>query len=64
MEAKEKAVAFKDEGNRAIANREWEQAVVLYSKAIELDPSQHVFYSNRAQVNSFLFSLLLSHITS
>lgn len=56
MGAKETAVAFKDEGNKAIANQEWGEAVVLYSKAIELDPTQHVFYSNRAQVN-----LLLHH---
>lgn len=60
MGAKEEAVSFKGEGNKAIANREWEEAVVLYSKAIDLDPTQHVFYSNRAQVGftaSFFASL-------
>ena len=50
MGAKEEAVALKDEGNKAIANREWGKAVELYTKAIELDGAQCVFYSNRAQV--------------
>jgi len=54
MGAKEEAVALKDEGNRAIANREWGKAVELYTKAIELDGAQCVFYSNRAQVSLLL----------
>ncbi|KAF8428683.1 Metallo-dependent phosphatase-like protein [Tirmania nivea] len=51
MGAKEEAVALKDEGNKAIANREWGKAVELYTKAIELDGTQCVFYSNRAQAH-------------
>jgi len=50
MGAKEEAVALKDEGNKAIANKEWGKAVELYTNAIELDGTQCVFYSNRAQV--------------
>lgn len=62
MGAKEEAVALKDEGNKAIANREWGKAVELYTKAIGLDPSQCVFYSNRAQVGYLLFSIFCRYI--
>lgn len=54
MGAKEEAVALKDEGNKAIANKEWGKAVGLYTKAIELDGTQCVFYGNRAQVGLLL----------
>lgn len=48
----EKAVAFKNEGNKAFAAHDWVKAIDLYTKAIELDDKQPTYYSNRAQVNS------------
>jgi serine/threonine-protein phosphatase 5 len=48
--SKEEAVAFKNQGNDAIKAHDWQKAIELYTKAIELDPTQALFYSNRAQV--------------
>lgn len=48
--SKEEAVAFKNQGNEAIKAHDWQKAIELYTKAIELDPTQALFYSNRAQV--------------
>lgn len=50
MGVKEDAVALKDEGNKAIAQKDWKKAIEFYTKAIELDDTQAIFYSNRAQV--------------
>jgi serine/threonine-protein phosphatase 5 len=47
------AVAFKDQGNKAFAAHDWQKAIELYTKAIELDPAQASFYTNRAQVRNF-----------
>jgi serine/threonine-protein phosphatase 5 len=47
---KEEAVAFKNQGNEAIKAHDWQKAIELYTRAIELDPTQALFYSNRAQV--------------
>jgi serine/threonine-protein phosphatase 5 len=52
--SKEEAVAFKNQGNEAIKVHDWKNAIELYTKAIELDPTQASFYSNRAQVWEFL----------
>ena len=41
-------MAFKDQGNAAFKAGDTEAAIELYSRAIELDPENHVFYSNRA----------------
>lgn len=46
----EKAVALKNEGNKAFAAHDWVKAIDLYTKAIELDDKQPTYYSNRAQV--------------
>ena len=46
----EKAVAFKDEGNKAFKVHDWITAVDKYTKAIELNDKEPTFYSNRAQV--------------
>jgi serine/threonine-protein phosphatase 5 len=46
----EKAVALKNDGNKAFAAHDWVKAIDLYTKAIELDDKQPVYYSNRAQV--------------
>lgn len=39
---------LKDEGNKLVAAKKLEQAIDCYSKAIELDPKNHVLYSNRS----------------
>jgi tetratricopeptide (TPR) repeat protein len=41
------AEALKDEGNAALAAGDTDGAIVLYSQAIDMDPDNHVFYSNR-----------------
>ena len=46
----ERAVAFKNDGNKAFTAHDWPTAIDLYTKAIELDDKQPVYYSNRAQV--------------
>jgi tetratricopeptide (TPR) repeat protein len=46
----EKAVEFKNQGNKAFAAGDWPKAIELYTKAIELDSTQPSFYTNRAQV--------------
>jgi len=43
------ALALKDQGNKAFAEKDWATAIEKYTKAIELDPSKPVYYSNRAQ---------------
>lgn len=43
------AVELKNQGNKALLQGHYNDAFDLYSKAIDLDPSQAVFYSNRAQ---------------
>lgn len=47
----EQAVALKNEGNKAFAAHDWVTAIDCYTKAIELDPNEPTYYSNRAQVN-------------
>ncbi|KAF8897167.1 activator of Hsp70 and Hsp90 chaperone [Infundibulicybe gibba] len=42
------ADAFKDQGNKAFAAKEYDKAIDLFSKAIEIDPLNHVLYSNRS----------------
>jgi serine/threonine-protein phosphatase 5 len=54
--SKEKAIAFKNQGNEAIKAHDWQKAIELYTRAIEMDPTQALFYSNRAQVKEFLDS--------
>ena len=46
----EQAVAFKNDGNKAFAAHDWPKAIHLYTKAIDLNDKEPVFYSNRAQV--------------
>ncbi len=41
------AEAFKSEGNEAFKSGKWADAVAEYTKAIELDPDDKVYYSNR-----------------
>ena len=49
-EEKEKATALKNEGNKAFAAHDWPKAAELYTKAIEINPNEPTYYSNRAQV--------------
>ena len=43
-----KAVEFKTKGNGHYAKSEWEEAVSMYSIAIELNPMDKTYYSNRS----------------
>jgi tetratricopeptide (TPR) repeat protein len=57
----EKIQRYKDRGNKAVQAGNFEDAIDNYSTAIELDPSNHVLYSNRAaaycSVNQFQSAL-------
>lgn len=39
---------YKAQGNKHLQAKEFDQAIESYSKAIELNPNDHVFYSNRS----------------
>lgn len=47
----EKALKLKDEGNGHLKEHRYDEAIACYTQAIELDGSNPVFYSNRAQVH-------------
>ncbi|KAI5303054.1 Hsp90 cochaperone [Ascosphaera atra] len=42
------AEALKAEGNKAFAAKDFDTAVAKFTQAIELDPTNHVLYSNRS----------------
>ncbi|CAM9091766.1 unnamed protein product [Ascophyllum nodosum] len=42
------AIEWKDKGNASLKAGDFDGAISSYTKAIELDPSNHVFYSNRS----------------
>lgn len=42
------AESFKDEANEAYQKGEVEKSIELYSQAINIDPDNHVYYSNRS----------------
>ncbi|CAG8568070.1 8265_t:CDS:10, partial [Acaulospora morrowiae] len=42
------AEEFKAQGNAAFSAKEYVKAIELFTKAIEVDPSNHVLYSNRS----------------
>eukprot|EP00758_Cryptobia_borreli_P013101 Tbor_TRINITY_DN5805_c3_g6::TRINITY_DN5805_c3_g6_i1::g.6755::m.6755 len=42
------AEVFKQEGNYSFIGKQFDEALRNYSKAIDLDPSNHVLYNNRA----------------
>ncbi|KUF83918.1 Heat shock protein sti1 [Phytophthora nicotianae] len=44
----EQAEAFKVEGNKLLADKQFADAVEMYTRAIELDPENAVYYSNRS----------------
>ena len=39
---------WKSQGNTALKSKDFGKAVECYSKAIEMEPSNHTFYSNRS----------------
>jgi stress-induced-phosphoprotein 1 len=39
---------LKDQGNKALQAEDFDEAIKLYTQAIELDGTNHVFYSNRS----------------
>ena len=39
---------LKNKGNKALAEKKFEEAVKYYTEAIQLDSSNHVLYSNRS----------------
>lgn len=45
---REKALQCKDQGNKAFQSKNYTLAITKYTEAIELDPSDPVFYTNRA----------------
>lgn len=47
-EDKVRALAIKSEGNQHFANKEWQAAIDKYTEAIEVDPTDAKFYSNRS----------------
>lgn len=51
--SEEQATAFKNEGNKAFQSHNWNKAIELYTKAVELNDKEPTFFSNRAQVGSF-----------
>lgn len=42
------AAEFKEVGNKHLQAKEFDKAIEAYTQAIALDPSNHVFYSNRS----------------
>lgn len=50
MTVEQEAVALKDKGNVAFKEQDWNTAIELYTRAIELNPKEKTFYTNRAQV--------------
>jgi tetratricopeptide (TPR) repeat protein len=39
---------LKDQGNKAFQAKDYDTAIDLFTKAIELDPQNHVLFSNRS----------------
>ncbi|KAI0157722.1 protein phosphatase 5 [Xylariaceae sp. FL1272] len=65
-DALEKATAFKNDGNKAFAAHDWNKAVELYTKAIELNGKEPTYYTNRAQahIKSEAFGYAIADATS
>lgn len=48
LHAKKEAMELKLKGNEAFKEKKYEEAVDLFSRCIQLDPSDAIYYSNRA----------------
>lgn len=48
----EQAIELKNKGNTAFQNKDYDIAVDYFTKAIQLDPTNHVLYSNRSAAYS------------
>jgi len=48
MSAKQQAAEAKDKGNKFFSSKNYNDAISWYTKAIQLDPTDSAFYSNRA----------------
>jgi small glutamine-rich tetratricopeptide repeat-containing protein alpha len=48
------AEQLKTKGNELVAEFKYKDALAYYSKAIELDGSNHIYYANRAAAHSYL----------
>lgn len=46
--ATDEALDFKDKGNQALKAQSYDEAVFFYTKAVELDATNHVYRANRA----------------
>ena len=42
------AATFKAKGNKHLQAQEFDEAIAAYTEAINLDPKDHVFFSNRS----------------
>ncbi|XP_071962651.1 uncharacterized protein [Antedon mediterranea] len=54
------AIDLKEKGNKALSEERYEEAVKYYTQAIELDPDNHVLYSNRSATHAHLQEYQLS----
>jgi hypothetical protein len=52
VDMSQKAVDLKNQGNKAFGHGDYPAAVDLYTKAIELNDKEPLFFTNRAQVCS------------
>merc|ERR1719499_120765 len=48
MRDQKSAAEFKAQGNTFFSTKKWKEAIEFYTKALEQDPFDHVFYSNRS----------------
>ena len=44
----DKATEYKNLGNQAFKENKFQEAADYFTKAIEINPNDHVFYSNRS----------------
>ena len=51
-ENKAKAEALKAAGNKLVASKQYQEAIAKYDEAIALDPTNAVYYANRAAAYS------------
>lgn len=42
------AASFKEQGNKFLQAKQFDEAIQAYTEAINLDPKDHVFFSNRS----------------